>query len=356
LRARRRARAAWLALGLALATIVSFAWSLRIGPIDLDLPTLARGVASHLGLLEPLEAGQRTIVDLRLWRALTTIGVGAALALSGALLQGMFRNPLASPSLLGVTAGASLGAALAVLALSGYAPRLVLEEPGGAAALAIPVFAFAGALATAGLVTLLAASGGRISTTSLLLIGLAVNMTVAGLFTAVQALSLERWEVSKAILSWTFGTLDDRSGRHALVAALGALAAAAVSPFVARELDLMQSGEADARSLGVDTGRVKLVCLVAAAFAASTAVSVAGQIAFVGLIVPHVVRALAGARHFALLFLSALGGAALLLGTDTFQRALLGAGALPPGVAMSLVGGPFFVFLLVRRRSEIRAW
>ncbi|MCC6407496.1 MAG: iron ABC transporter permease [Planctomycetes bacterium] len=315
-----------------------------------------RGLLSLLGLGEALEtASRQTILELRLWRALVTIGVGAALALSGGYIQGLFQNGLASPSLIGVTGGAALGAAVAVLIVGGYAPRLVLESLGGNAYL-IPLFGFAGAFGTTALVVYLSSGGGRTSVTSLLLTGIAVNMCVAGLFAAIQSLTLENWEVSRAILAWTFGTLDDRSGYHAGVVFSGLALAAACIPFTAVELDLLKGGEADAQSVGVDVKRLKWLAIFAAAVSAAAAVAVAGQIAFVGLVVPHLVRLAIGASHRVLLWLSMLGGAVFLLGAEFAQRWLLGDSALQPGVVMALIGGPFFLVLLVRERKEITAW
>lgn len=315
-----------------------------------------RGVGAMLGLGEPLEmASRQTILELRVWRALVTVGVGAALALSGGYIQGLFQNGLASPSLIGVTGGAALGSAVAVLIVGGYAPRLVLEQLGGNAYL-IPLFGFVGAFGTTAIVVYLASGGGRTSVTALLLTGIAVNMCVAGLFAAIQSLTLANWEVSRAILAWTFGTLDDRSSYHAAVVFCGLGLAAACIPFTALELDLLKGGEADAQSVGVNVKRLKWLAIFAAAVSAAAAVAVAGQIAFVGLVVPHLVRLAIGASHRVLLWLSILGGAVFLLGAEFVQRWLLGDSALQPGVVMSLVGGPFFLVLLMRERREITAW
>ena len=345
-----------LGIALTVALALCIVGSVAVGSTPQPPGVCLRGCLAVLGLSEPLDGGLQTIVELRLWRALTAAGVGACLALSGGLIQGLFRNGLASPSLLGVTGGASLGAALAILLVGGYAPRLVLEAGAGPATLLIPLFGFIGALLTVSLVAMLASSRGRVSITTLLLIGIAVNMCIAGVFAAIQSLSLENWEVSRAIMAWTFGTLDDRSALHAASVWGGLAVGAAVIPFVALELDLFRGGEEDASALGVNTGRVKLLCLVAAALTASSAVAVAGQIAFVGLVVPHLLRILAGSAHRALLPLCVVGGALFLLGTDLLQRLVFGDGALQPGVAMSLIGGPFFVWLLVRQRREVGAW
>jgi iron complex transport system permease protein len=349
----------WIAAGLATVLAVMTVLSVCQGATGFVEPSTAvRAIASSLGWMEPpsdLSPVVGKIVGLRLWRALVAAGVGAALALSGGMIQGLFRNGLASPSLLGVTGGAALGAALAIVLLGGYGPRGVMEQ-GTSIAFWIPVFGFVGAMATVTLVALLASTGGRTSVPTLLLIGIAVNMAIAGVFAAIQSWSLKDWEVSRAIMAWTFGTLDDRSGQHAAVV-WGALAlAACAGPFVATELDLFRGGEADAQSLGVNTGRVKLVCLSAAAFAAAAAVAVAGQIVFVGLVVPHLVRILTGSAHARLLPLCILGGAVFLLGAEFVQRLVFGEGVLQPGVMMSLVGGPFFMFILIRNRKELSAW
>jgi iron complex transport system permease protein len=353
---RPRVRPVPLGIGLLLLLFGVLTLSICVGTSWLDPSAVLRGLLCLVGLAQPLEGPFQTIVELRTWRALTAAAVGASLALSGGLIQGLFRNGLASPSLLGVTGGASLGAAFAILLVGGYAPRLVLEAGSGPGALLIPLFGFFGALGTVVLVAFLASSRGRISVTTLLLVGIAVNMCIAGVFAAIQSISLENWEVSRAIMAWTFGTLEDRSAIHTATAAGGLLLSACVIPFVALELDLFKGGEEDAQSLGVDTGRVKLLCLAGAALAASSAVAVAGQIAFVGLVVPHLIRLTSGSRHRALLPLCMVGGAVFLLGTDLLQRAVLGEGAMQPGVMMSLVGGPFFMLLLVRHRREVGGW
>lgn len=355
--ARRRARArraAWL-LGAALIALA--ACSLLQGSSgQVGARGVARWLLAPLGLAEPLDGIDHAIVGLRLWRTLVTIGVGAALALSGGLLQGVFRNALASPAVLGLTGGASLFVALALLGLGGAAPSLMIAGAAGSAPLVLTLAALVGSLATAALVTVLATSGGRVSVPTLLLVGVAVNAFVAGALNAVLAFSLRDFALMRAILSWSFGTLSDRAPYHVALVFGGLALAAAAIPFVARELDLFGGGEDDAQALGVHPARTKLLALCAASCAAATAVAAAGQIAFVGLVVPHLVRLTTGTSHRTLLPLCLLGGPVLLLGIDVAQRALLGPAALQPGVMTSLVGGPFFLFLLVRQRKELRAW
>jgi iron complex transport system permease protein len=315
-----------------------------------------RALLAMFGAAEVLPAPLQTILELRIFRVLTTAGVGASLALSGALLQGMFRNGLAAPSLIGITSGASLGATIAILIVGGYAPNLVMERAAGLPSLLIPAFGFLGAMGAVSLVAILAAPGGRISTPTLLLFGIAVNMCAGGVFAAIQSLVLRDWEVSRSIMAWTFGTLEDRSALHAATVWIGLAISACAIPFVALELDLFKGGEADAESLGVSVTLVKLVCVAAAALSAAAAVAVAGQIAFVGLVVPHIVRMLCGSLHRTLLPITLVAGALFLTGADLAQRAILGEGVLQPGVLMSLIGGPFFVVLLVRHRREVAAW
>lgn len=347
------------AAGLLLVLAVLLALSVRLGSTHAigDLSTTARGAFAAVGLCDPLQdPALQTIVALRLWRALTAAGVGAALGLSGALVQGLFRNGLASPSVLGVTGGASLGAVIAVLLVGGYGPVLALPNDAPiSGVLLVPLLSFAGALAAGALVYRLASTAAHVSIPALLLIGIAVNTFVVGLMELIQLLMLDDWHVSQSILAWTFGTLKDRSGWHAATVWCGLLVSLAVIPFTAYELDLMQPGLEDAEALGVNTARVRRLALLAAAFSASAAVAVAGQIAFVGLVVPHLVRRIAGISHRRLLPFSALLGACFLLSADLLQRALL-RDLLQPGVLMSLVGGPFFVFLLWSKRREIALW
>jgi iron complex transport system permease protein len=358
IRHRLSARVLGLAMLAALPLLVL--GSMRSGSTDAieGLDAVLRGAGGALGLCAPLEQpAQQWIVALRLWRALTAAGVGAALGLAGALVQGVFRNGLASPSVLGITSGASMGAMVALLAaggwLSGFVPGAIDSS---ASMLVVPLSAFCGALAVGALVHRLATTAGQVSVPALLLIGIAVNTFLGGAQQLIQVLVIGDWEVSRSILAWTFGTLDDRSGWHAATVWAGLAAGAASVPFVARELDLMQAGIEDAQALGVDTVRVRWLALAGASLCAAAAVAVAGQIAFVGLVVPHLVRTASGASHRTLLPLSALGGAVFLLGADYLQRLVLRDFALQPGVMMSLIGGPFFVLLLWSKRREISLW
>ena len=332
--------------------------SLELGSTSrIGLGETLHGLLAMLGLKEPLEGSLQTIAELRLYKLFTSIGVGAALALSGALFQGVFRNQLASPSIIGVTAGASLGASVMIIALSGSAGSFFLvERAAGLGPIAISVAAFVGAVLSTLLVTLFATTRGRISVPTLLLTGIAVNAIVGGAIAAIQRFSVEEADLMRALMTWTFGRLEDRSLYHVLTIWVGLGLTVSIIPRVSSELDLFSAGEEDAHNLGVNTARVKWLSLGAGALCAALAVAVAGQIAFVGLITPHILRTIVGPAHRRLLWLSLLGGPVLLCGADLAQRVALGHGALPPGVIMSLLGGPFFLLLLLRNRGQVEAW
>jgi iron complex transport system permease protein len=350
-------RRPWFGALLVAAIVVLGAVSLTTGPAHaLTAADVWRGLVAALGLGEPLSPALQVVVETRIERLLLTIGVGAGLALSGALMQGVFRNDLASPGLLGVTSGASLGASLAIIGLGGAGPLAALEAQGLGASTAVGIAAFAGAAATTALVARLGTSDGRVSVPALLLVGIAINAVIGGLVTAIHSFALRDYEVSLALFTWGFGTLDDRGGTQVAFVLLAVALAAAVVPFVARELDLFAAGEDDARSLGVDTTRVKWMALLSASLAAGATVAVAGQIAFVGLIVPHLVRLLATSSHGRLLRLCLLAGPVLMLLTDIVPRALDVGALMRPGVTLSLFGGPFFLYLLVRERRRIATW
>jgi iron complex transport system permease protein len=269
------------------------------------------------------------ILKLRLMRALCAIGVGGSLALAGAMSQGLFRNPLAAPDLLGIGSGAMLGAVIGIAFLGGYGPDFWMSRPisgsatDGMYTLAIiPALSFIGALAAALSIYRLATRGGRISIPALLLTGLAVNALLGALLAALQVLLLQDWQVSRAILAWGFGTLDDRTTVHLAVVWGGATLALISIPFVGLELDLLAGGEEDAAALGADPLKIKMLVLACVALATASSVAVSGQIAFVGLLVPHVMRMIVGPHHRTLLPISFLAGATLLLSVLVLQHGL----------------------------------
>jgi len=347
-----------LGLLLAVALLALALVSLRFGSTDsLTGSDVLQGSLSWLGLGDTLEDGRQFVLELRLRRTLVAIAVGASLAFSGALLQGMFRNALASPSVLGISTGASVGASIAILAVGGYGFNLVVDRAVQLAPLLVTSFAFAGAFAATLIVSLLGTRGGRLSVPTLLLAGIALNTVLGGVLAAMQAYALQdNLQVARSLVSWTFGSLSDHAPLRVAVVWIGLGVSVLVLPFVTRELDLFAGGEEDAAALGVNTARTKLLVLCASSLATASAVAVAGQIAFLGLVVPHVLRLVVGTSHKRLLPLTLLAGACLLLAADLAQRALIGKADLGPGVLMSLVGGPFFLVLLIRSRKELQTW
>jgi iron complex transport system permease protein len=344
----------------ALALLLAFA-TLQIGSgvgVTFSAASVLRGLRVALGSGVPLEGALQSLFEQRVADTAAIALVGAALALSGGMLQGVFRNDLASPGLLGISSGATLGAVLGVTIVGGgFGGAQVLSEGNALGPALVSVLAFVGALTVAALVMLLGTRNGRISVPTLLLLGVAANACLGGALAALQEWLYEAdYELSRAVFSWTFGNLADRTSEQVITLLVLVPLAVLAVPFVARELDLLAGGEEDAEALGVDTRRAKVLAVTAASLAAAAAVAVAGQIAFVGLVVPHILRSLFGHGHTRLLPGCVLGGAVFLLGADLVNHVLLAERALRPGVMLSLIGGPFFLALVLRRRAEVRTW
>jgi iron complex transport system permease protein len=288
---------------------------------------------------------QRTVVwSIRLPRALLGFLVGGALALAGTALQGLFRNPLADPSILGVSAGASLGAV--VMIFLGLAARAVWL---------LPVGSFLGAALTALVVLGISAQRGRgrIFTTTMLLVGVAVSALNVSFTTFILSVSLSSYDVGRQVIHWILGGLDGRTWDHVWLAGPAILVGALVIALHARELDALLLGEATAQSIGVDVARVRLLLVVATSLMVGASVAAAGPIGFVGLLVPHILRLALGAGHRALLPAAFLLGGAFVVLADLAARTLLLPIEIPVGVVTATVGAPFFLVLLVRRGQEI---
>lgn len=313
----------WLCLGLVVAAILSVAAGKVWVPLD------AWSSADPRSLI---------IVELRLPRTVLALAVGAALGFSGAVMQGYLRNPLADPGLFGVSAGAAFGAVCALF--FGYAAQAWL----------LPGFALAGAGATMAMLALIAGRSG-----SLILFTLAgmILTSIAGSLTAL-AISLAPTPfVASEIVTWLMGALTDRSWDDVLVAAPLMALGAVILARTAAALDALTLGEVAARSMGVDPRRLQLAVVAGIALLVGASVAAAGVIGFVGLMVPHLVRPLAGHRPSAILLPSTLAGALLLTVADTLVRVLPTVAELRLGIAMSMLGGPFFLYLLVAMRRRL---
>ncbi len=281
------------------------------------------------------------LLELRLPRVLLASLVGAGLAIAGAAYQGVFRNPLADPYLLGAAAGAGLGATLVIA----YSPVQSVGPVG-----VVPLAAFAGALIGVGCALLLGTAAGGSHSATLLLAGIAVAAFLAAAQTLVQQQNTDDLRV---VYGWLLGQLG-RSQWSDVVLVLPYLGAAcAVLLLCGRALDVLAVGDDEASSLGVHPGRLRLVVILAASLATAAAVAVSGLIGFVGLVVPHIVRRLVGGSHARVLPMSLLVGGAFLVLADLVARVVLAPAELPIGVVTAFVGAPFFAGLLwagARRR------
>lgn len=325
-----------------LATIALIGSALASIVIATAIGTSTLPIARVLAILggAEAEAWERAIVlDVRLPRVIVALIGGAGLGLCGAAMQGLFRNPLAEPGVLGVSSGATLGAVLA-LYLAGHASMLV-----------VPAAAFALALGCAALVYRLASAGGRAHTASLLLAGVAVSGVAGALASMVLSIAVADWELGRQMLSWMMGGLEGRTWSHAAIEAPAVLVGGALLAVRARELDALALGEESATSLGVDVPRLRRIVLALVALATGATVAVMGSIAFLGLMAPHLVRRLVGPGHARVLPASAIAGGIGLVAADALCRAVAGELDLRPGVVTAMLGGPFFLWLLVRERG-----
>lgn len=316
-----------LNLGLCVAILAAMLLSLVAGKVWIPLDAWVAG-----------DPRWPIIAELRLPRTVLAALVGAGLGLSGAAMQGYLRNPLADPGLFGVSSGAALGAVISLY--FGYA----------AAPWLLPIFALAGAAITMALLALLVGRSGSIIVFTLAGV---ILSSVAGSMTAL-AISLAPTPFATSqIVTWLMGALTDRSWDDVRLAlpllALGCLLLA----FTGRTLDALTLGESAARSMGVDPRRLQLLIVIGVALCVGASVATAGIIGFVGLIVPHLVRPFVGNRPSAVLLPSALAGALLLLLADSLVRAIPTVSELRLGIAMSMLGGPFFLVLLLRMRRRL---
>jgi iron complex transport system permease protein len=284
---------------------------------------------------------QTILFDIRLPHTVLMALAGMALGGSGAAYQGLFRNPLADPYIIGVASGAGLGA---VVAMTASWPSSLLGMA------AIPIAAFVGAVLTVGLVYSIARVGRSAPVTTLLLAGVAVGTFTSALTSLLMLVSTS--ELYRAI-SWLLGGFS-LGGWRPVLASLPYLAIGLGSlALLGRPLNVLQFGDEEAFQLGLDAEKFKLVIVVAASLVAATAVAFSGIIAFVGLIVPHLVRILWGVDYRRLIPLATIGGGGVLLAADIVSRTIMAPRALPVGIVTSVVGAPFFLWLLRRAKREV---
>ncbi|OLR94253.1 FecCD family ABC transporter permease [Actinokineospora bangkokensis] len=332
------------ALAVALLVLLAaVAVATLLGAAELGWTRVLREVWAQLtGGVSPLSEREAAIVwQVRLPRVLLGALVGAALAGAGAAYQGVFGNPLADPYLLGAAAGAGLGATLVVV----LAPTTTGWVVGP-----LPLAAFAGALGGVGLTWALSRAAGG-GTAVLLLAGVAVAAFLTAVQTSVQQLDTD---TVRQVYTWMLGGLNASGWREVLLVLPYLVVAGLVLCLCARLLDVLALGDEEAASLGVRPGRVRLVVLLAASLATAAAVAVSGLIGFVGLVVPHLVRLLAGSGNRVVVPLSFIGGAVFLVVADQVARTVVAPAELPLGVITAFTGAPFFAFVLRAQRGRVR--
>lgn len=336
----RQARARQLTIGLLVLLPLTLLAALALGSVSLGLHESLQAI---IQLAQQPENRSAIIVNqIRLPRALLAGLVGALLGISGAAMQGIFRNPLADPSLIGVTAGASLGASLVIAGVgSGIhgLTGLTLVSAG----------AFIGGMLAVILVYRLASSENGTSVATMLLAGIAITALAGAMSNILELFSSN--EVLRRISLWRMGGLDGADYSRVALAAAIFLVVMTVLPRYATALNAFLLGESEARYLGVDVERTKTGIVLLVAIAVGASVAMAGTIAFVGLVVPHIIRLLIGPDHRYLLPASAIAGALLLISADIIARTLIAPTELPVGIVTACIGVPFFISLLHRRRD-----
>ena len=286
------------------------------------------------------------LLDIRLPRICLAILIGAILAISGAVMQGLFRNPLAAPSLIGVSSGASVGASVVIVLAGAW-----LQSNTALGLSLVAVGAFIGSFLVTVLVYRLSTSALGTSVTTMLLAGIAVS-ALAGAVSGLLSYYADN-EMLRQISIWQMGNLSTANWQRVLVLAVVAILVLSLFPRESKSLNALLLGESEARHLGIDVQQVKRKLILLTTLGIGTAVAIGGMIGFVGLIVPHIVRLLIGPDHRWLLPASALAGGVLLLLADTIARIIIAPTELPTGILTAILGAPFFIMLLVQQRREL---
>ncbi|MGY1439384.1 FecCD family ABC transporter permease [Streptomyces reniochalinae] len=341
----RRAVALALTAALAAALVALALLSAGIGAYDIPVGDVLGSLLHRAGLggRQLDRVAESVLWNVRLPRVVLAVLAGAALGCAGALMQGVFGNPLAEPGVIGISSGAAVGAVSSI--------ALGLSFLGN---WTVTACAFVAGLATVLLVYVLARAGGRTEVVTLILTGIAVN-AFAGALIGLCVFFADNAQISQ-ITFWQLGSLAQATWPKVAAVLPCALAGLLVAPVYAPRLDLLALGERPARHLGVDVERLRLVLILLVALLTAAAVAVAGIITFVGLVVPHLLRMAAGPGHRFLVPGSALGGAVVLVGADLAARTVAQPAELPLGVLTALLGSPFFFWLLRRTRRRQGGW
>lgn len=343
----RSALARLVIVMLVVLLALTMLFSLASGASDASASAVVRGWL--FGASEDaLSVRDRIIIsDIRLPRVVLGVLVGASLAVSGAVMQGLFRNPLADPGLIGVSAGASLGAVLVIV----VGATVLAPVTTALGTFSLPIAAFLGGLAATLILYNVATRQGRTSVATMLLAGIALA-ALAGAFTGVLVFVADDRQL-RDLTFWQLGSLAGATWTKIGAVAPIIVLALAATPFLARGLNALALGEATATHLGIPVQRLKYVAIVAVAAAVGASVAVSGGIGFIGIVVPHLLRLAMGPDNRYLLPASALLGASLLLLADAVARTIVAPAELPIGIVTAVAGAPFFLWILLRKRGVI---
>lgn len=338
-----RRAAVWVLPVLALAVLASLVAGLAVGAYPISPGEILAAVGRVLSRETGAGLGDAVLWDIRLPRVVLAALVGGCLASAGAIMQGIFANPLAEPGLVGVSSGAAVGAVVAIV--------LGVTTLG---VLALPAAAFAGGVGVTALVYLASRVGGRTEVLTLILTGIAVNAFAGAVIGMLMTVSDDAQ--LRSITFWNLGSVANATWPAVVTVLPFAAVGLITAQWLARPLDLLALGERSAQHLGVNVERVRRVAILITAAMTAAAVAVAGIIGFVGLVVPHAVRLVIGPGHRLLLPASALAGAALVIWADLFARTVAAPREIPLGVVTGLIGSPVFFWLLRREHRTRGAW
>lgn len=338
---KRRTRRIVLFCVMAVLLTATCIYSITVGQYELDLGELWPILTA--GPMAATDLDSSVIWQIRLPRLVLGLFVGAALGLGGALMQAVFSNPLAEPSIIGVTSGAGVGAAFAIVFGAGILGSW-----------SVPASAFIAGVLTTLLVYQLSRTSGKVQVLNLVLVGIAAN-AIAGAAISMLVF-LAPTTAREQIIFWQMGTLAGANWEHTGIVAIIVTATTAFAMFLGKKLDLLALGDTAASHVGLNVQRVRIVAIALSTLLTAAAVSFAGIITFVGLVIPHIVRTVAGPSNRILLPASAIGGALLIGSSDILARTLIPFADLPIGIFTALIGGPTFFFLLrqmIRKRRTL---
>jgi len=347
---KRFARWKIIVILLALALMLTITFAVAIGPVQIPPLDVYTIIVKNIPFLGDLVGGGSSsieeviVLQVRLPRVLAAAIVGIDLAVAGVVLQGLLRNPMADPYILGISAGAGLGASLAIAFGTVFSFFGLLYS--------IPLMAFVFALGTVFVVYNIARTAQGVPMLTLLLAGIAISIFLSAIATTIKLVS---GEALHAIVFWMVGSLITSNWNYVSIALPFTVIGVAVIYVFARDLNIILLGEEQARHLGVETERLKKIMLISASLITAAAVSISGIIGFIGLIIPHAMRILVGPDNRILIPSSALAGTIMLILCDTSARTIISPAELPVGVITSLLGCPFFIYLL-RRKKKSSIW